>query len=730
MFALSLPERSRTARRLARASLVVVWLWSSRAYPGDGPPARRYAPRPVPLGYPVKAVPISEVTLPRGFWAERVKTLMTVSIPHVLETLRIDYDDPKPSISALALVRTLEGVAYCLMMKPDPRSERMMDKICAVIGKMSREGNRWFAGCPEAPVMYYFATGKVTDWLTACEEEYHRRREEFFDKDWRPLKEPPPHGGIEMAIVSLYMATGDEFYKRLAQAFMDSRGMPATGKRTWPKFAAQHKPIEQMNEPGGHAGSFGWFASSLVDVAALTGEKKYAEAAKRIWQNLVDTRMCIHGGTGAVSRWEGFGAPYAIGRGGYNETCAASGEVFYNYRLFKLTADARYLDVMEVVLFNCLLAGVSLDGDKFFYTNVLESRGGIARRAQRRVPCCHGSICRTIPQVPGYMYAYTDNDIYVTLYATNSATIPLRGGKVEVREATEYPFDGKVALRLSPARDGQRFALRLRIPTWARERFMPGALYRYLSPVTERWSLKVNGREVEPRVEKGFAVLERAWRSGDKVELVLPMPVRFNACIEKVEAYRGRVAVTRGPLLYCAEEADNGGPVQRLALPRIPNRDKIEISTISDGLLQGVRMITMPGVERREGRQQPVTIRLIPYYAWNNRGAKSMVVWIPRQTLEPGQPLTWHPAGEGKPPASRGGDQTAVTFVNNSGRRVKIFWVGYRGRLRLYGELAPGATRDQATYANNVWLVTDEHDKALGYFVAGPQASRAVIPPQ
>lgn len=597
---------------------------------GERPPARGYAPKPVPLGYPLKAVPLNGVELEDGFWLQRMQTHMAVTIPHVLKTLKIDYSDPKPSISALALVRTLEGAAYCLMIEKDPKLEGMMDKICANIGDLCSEGNRWFGGCPEAAVFHYFATGKASSWLKESEKEYRRRNQEYFDSEGKPIKEPEPHAYYGMAVVSLYMATGNEFYRDLARKFMDIRGMPATGRRLWPKFAAQHKPVSEMNEPGGHAGSFGWFASALVDVGALTGDKKYGEAAKRIWRNLVDTRICITGGCGAVGRWEGLGEPYAIGRGGYNETCAASGQVFYNWRLFRLTQDAKYFDVLEAVLFNGLLTGVSLDGDKFFYQNVLESGGGRGRRESRRVPCCHGSICRTIPQVPGYMYAHTDGDVYVTLYAANSTNIPLGGGKVAIRQETKYPFDGRIVLTVSPASEGQTFTLRLRIPTWARERFMPGALYGFVAPPPNNWEVRINGRLAKPGLEKGFAVVERPWKSGDKVQLDLPMPVQISTCIDKVQAYLDRVAVTRGPLVYCAEEVDNNGPVQRLAVRELPKAEQIEVSTVQDGLLKGVSMIRFPAVERVGDEERPLNIHLVPYYSWDNRGDKSMMVWIPR----------------------------------------------------------------------------------------------------
>ena len=296
----------------------------------DGVPA---AIKPAPIGYSITPIDLSEVNLGEGFWAERMKTHANVTIPHVLQTLGVNYADPRPGRSALALVRTLEGVSHSLRREENLELREMMERMCSNIGKSIREGNEWFGAVPEAPAFLYLATGKKNDWLKEALKEYRKRDEEYFGTDGSYLKEPESHAYYGMAIVSLYQATGEEYFKNLAQKFMDIRGMPATGQRTWPKFAAQHKPVQEMNEPGGHAGSFGWFASALVDVAALTGESKYGEAAQRIWKNMANTRICITGGTGSVSQWEGFGEPFAIGRGGYNETCAASGQVFYNYRL-------------------------------------------------------------------------------------------------------------------------------------------------------------------------------------------------------------------------------------------------------------------------------------------------------------------------------------------------------------------------------------------------------------
>jgi len=691
-------------------------------------------PTPPPIGYPLTPVSSRAVKLDRGFWADRIKLNTEVTIPHVLKTLKIDWDNPVPARSQLALVRTLEGVSHSLMIRRNEKFESLMDKISARIGELYKTGeNKFCPVCPEAAAYYYLATGKKTAWLAAAQTHARRTAKEYFDKKGNPIKEPPGHAGVGQSLISLYRATGDKFYRDLAQKYMDARGMPATGQRAWPKFAAQHLPVTRMNEPGGHAGSFGWFASALVDIGALTGEKKYGDAAQRIWRNMVDTRICITGGTGSVSKWEGFGEPYAIHTSGYNETCAASGQVFYNYRLFMLTGDARYCDVMEVVLFNGFLASTSLEGNQFFYRNRLESGGGISRLPDRRVPCCHGSVCRTIPQVPGYMYAQTDSDIYVPFYARNSANITLAKGQVALKQETSYPFDGGINLTVSPASDGHKFALRLRIPTWAGKKFMPGALYSYLAESEARWSVSINGQAFRARLDKGFAVIDRAWKSGDKVRLDLPMPVRINTCIDKVAAYRGRVAVTRGPLVYCAEESDHDGPVYRLSIGKAPPAKQIEVTAIKEGILKGLPTISFPGMKRIDDKQQATSIRLVPYYCWGNRGAKSMTVWIPQGPVGPIKLLKWIPwtGTDAKIPRSRwAGVSTTVIFENKSKRRVKIVWVGYKGKHNSYGQLDPGETHGQGTHAGNTWLITDEKDQPLGHFIAELQISRAVIPPR
>ncbi len=728
-------------------------------------------------GYPLRPVAINAVKLNDGFFADRVETHLEVTFPYVMNRLapfihnhhrEVDLAKGRPAKpeiefrggGGLTLARALEGAGYSLMCRKDPKLVAMMDKFIASVDDIVDETGSCFFGGAEASVVYYWATGK-DKYMKASEKIAAHTRKEFFDAKGNPIKEPHGHGGMEFVHARLYQGTGDPKYLEMALKFAEMRGMPKPDGsiRNNPKFSPQHLPVDEFNEPGGHAGSFGWFASGLVDMAALTGNPKYTAAVDRLWQNLVDTKVCITGGVGGNGGIEGFGPPYYVHRGGYNETCAASGQVFYNHRLFLLTKDAKYFDVMEIVLLNGLLSGVGLEGNTFFYINPLEVNGhwGFNMQHQKgrfpwwKVVCCPGSISRTVPQVPGYMYAHSGDDLYLTLYAATETEAALTSGKVKVKQETKYPFEGKIAVTIDPAKDGQRFALRLRIPTWAREKkFLPGKLYTF-QEAPPPWTIQVNGKVFTPMMEKGFAVLDRSWKTGDKVQLDLPMPVQFSTAYNRAVAYNGRVAVTRGPFVFCAEEIDNGMQVQRLAVPQLPKPEQVKVTSIKGGLLDGMPMISFPGVEQLEGetlenrefrvylaqplkpyegKTRPATIRLVPYFSWNNRGEKSMTAWIPHKVEagKKGEPLPWVSASKEKAPVSLAGNVTAITLRNKSGDAVKIYWVGYKGELVQYGELDPGGTREQNTYSNATWLITDKNDKPLGHFITGPFPASAVIP--
>lgn len=641
--------------------------------------------------YPLAPVPFSKVELADDFWLPRLRTQIKVTVPHALEQTAPAVENlrrcghllhgrggPKPfphRFVSSDLYKVMEGAAYLLTIDRDPRLEKRMDEIIAIIADAQKDDGylyvahicgiarpREMGPTPyswvvhshelynmghmyEGAAAYYRATGKDA-WLKVAEKSARHIHKVFFEGDrayhgGKPIRQAPGHEEIELALCKLYRVTGSRLYLDLAKKLLDVRGVTyrPEGKGVMsPTYAQQHKPVVEQSRAVGHAVRAGYLYAGMADVSALTGDRSYAKALDRIWRHVVDTKMHITGGMGAVRGIEGFGPEYVLpNKQAYNETCAAVANVFWNVRMFLLHQDGKYFDVAEVALLNNALAGVAISGDRFFYVNPLEADGKTKfnHRSAGRSPwfgcaCCPSNIARLIPQVPGYMYAHTDEAIYVTLYGGNRTVVPLADGAVKIEQASRYPFEGRVDMTITP-RKPRTFALKLRIPTWARGKFVPGALYRYVNRATGAWTVQVNGRPVRAPLAKGFAVVERRWQAGDRVRLDLPMPVRLNACIEKVEANVGRVAVTRGPLVYCAEEVDNAGPVQRLFLPRLPAPGDVATAVLRDGPLKGVLQVRFPARRVGEdGSAEQAPLCLVPYYAWNNRGEKSMIVWLPR----------------------------------------------------------------------------------------------------
>ena len=382
----------------------------------------------------------------------------------------------------------------------------------------------------EGAVAYYRATGK-DKWLRIAEKSARHINHVFFEGDpayngGKPVMQAPGHE--ELALVKLYQSTGDTLYLNMAKRFIDIRGItfkPEGEGVLAPSYAQQHQPVREQSKAVGHAVRAAYLYSGMADVMAQTGDTSLRPALDSIWGNIVDTRMHITGGLGAIHGIEGFGPEYELpNMGAYDETCAAVGNVLFNYRMFMAEKDGKYIDVAEVALYNNVLAGVNLEGNRFFYVNPLEVDG---RRAfnqglKGRAPwfgtaCCPSNLARLIPQIPGMMYAHTDDDIYCTFYGGTSATIPLGRGNVGIRQETGYPFDETVSLTVSPEKASQKFALHLRIPTWAGDRFVPGKLYSYVNRQPGTWSLTVNGKPAKVKVDKGFAVIDRKWEKGDCV---------------------------------------------------------------------------------------------------------------------------------------------------------------------------------------------------------------------
>jgi DUF1680 family protein len=319
----------------------------------------------------------------------------------------------------------------------------------------------------------------------------------------------------------------------------------------------------------------------------------------------------------------------------YCETCASVGMVFWNQRMFQLTGDGRYVDVLERSLYNGALAGLALSGDRFFYGNPLASSGQHERREWFGTACCPSNVARLVASVGNYVYASDRNNIWVNLFVGSAAEVPLGRERVRLEMQTAYPWKGQVELIVTPSRPG-RFALRLRRPGWAAGEPVPGGLYRYLSAPTERFAVLVNGEVVQPRLEAGYYVIERQWKPGDRLEYRLPMRAQRLVSRDEVAANRQRVALQRGPLVYCFEGADNAGSALNFFLPddaRLEERWNQE-------LLGGITTLTAEVPVLRpttdgagvEVLRRPV--QAIPYYAWANRGPGQMQVWAPRRIGE------------------------------------------------------------------------------------------------
>lgn len=467
------------------------------------------------------------------------------------------------------------------------------------------------------------------------------------------------HEEVELALIRLYRVTGEKRYLDLCRFFLDERGhahgssrqpfdystvntdlpdfdhLPPDERRRAKRRARNsirngrmqdHKPLIEQHEAIGHAVRAGYIYSAMADVARFSDAPAYEKAVTHIWTDVVGRKMYLTGGIGTAQYHdEGFGDPYLLpNESAYCESCAAIAHVFWQHRMNLLHADARYADVMELTLYNGMLSGIALSGDRFFYQNPLASKGRRRRSPWIGLACCPTNLSRIIPQVGRFVYARKDDRLYVNLYATGTTT--LRGGKhdgITIRQRTDYPWDGRVKLSLNPDRFGE-WTLCLRVPGWARGRPVPSDLYRYASPKVPPIHLTVNGKAVDanPKAD-GYVHLKRTWQAGDVVELELPMPVQRVYAHDKVEANRGKVALMRGPIVYCLEGIDH--PQRDLFTLALPESAILSAEYRAD-LLNGVSVIRSPG---RDAEGKAVALTAVPYYAWQNRDTGTMTVWIP-----------------------------------------------------------------------------------------------------
>jgi DUF1680 family protein len=644
-----------------------------------GPLVQAPPPAPGPAhDYPVKPVPFTAVHIADTFWAPRIEINRTVTIPFAFgkneETGRVgnferaaavlqghppeNRTPPGYPFDDTDIYKVLEGASYSLSVKPDPQLSSYLDRMIATIAAAQEPDgylytartinpaaphkwsgpDRWvnekvdshelydLGHLYEAAVAHYQATGERSLLDVAL------RTANLLTTTFGPGKQSiwPGHEITEMGLAKLYRVTGDERYLALARFMLDQRGPDGTAGagRT---YNQSHIPVVQQTEAVGHAVRATYLYSGMADIAALTGDQSYLHAIDRIWQNVVGRKIYITGGIGARGEGEAFGDDYELPNAtAYNETCAAVGNDFWNHRLFLLHGEGRYVDVLERTLYNGLLAGVSLDGKSFFYPNPLESAGQYKRSPWFGVACCPGNITRFLASLAGYVYAQRADSIYVNLFIANSADIAMAdGNKVQLVEATRYPWDGDVRITVRP-QTPKAFTLRVRVPGWAGNDAVPSDLYHFMAPVTTPVTLSVNGQNVPLNMEQGYAVVKRSWKAGDVVWLHLPMPIRRVVASEEVSADRGRVALQRGPIVFAAEWPDNPqGHVLNLMLP---DAEPLK-AEFRPALLNGVEVIAGHAVAYSADASGNVTSRkqpliAIPYYAWANRGPGEMSVWL------------------------------------------------------------------------------------------------------
>ncbi len=628
--------------------------------------------------YPYQPVPFTAVHLDDQFWAPRLETNRLTTIPYAFgkceESGRMDnftraaarlQGEPNASRKAPGFpfddtdpYKVLEGASYALAVQPDPQMAAYLDQLIALIASAQEPDGylytartidpahphawsgrqRWVneealshelydAGhLFEAAVAHYQATGE-TNLLHVAVREADLLCQTF-GPGTNQLHVWPGHEIVEMGLAKLYRVTGDERYLALAKYFLDVRGSLPGGDR----YHQSWIPPVQQTEAIGHAVRAGYLYCGMADVAALTGDQDYVRAIDRIWENCVGKKIYLTGGIGARADGEAFGADYELPNlSAYNETCAAVANDFWNERLFLLHGDAKYVDVLERTLYNGLLAGVSLSGTKFFYPNPLASDGDYERSPWFGCACCPGNITRFLPSLPGYFYAQAGRRVYVNLFASSTAELKLPDGSpLKLTQATGYPWDGAIRITVAPEQQ-RRFSLAVRIPGWARNEVIPGGLYQFADDLTnEPVTLKVNGRPVAIKPDRGYALLDRTWRKGDVVALNLPMPVRRVTGDARVTADIGRVALERGPIVFCAEWPDNpGGKVRDLILPE----HQPLTATFEPGLLNGVEIIQGRALRVTRGADGSVVkteqdFKVIPYFAWANRGKGEMTVWF------------------------------------------------------------------------------------------------------
>jgi DUF1680 family protein len=568
----------------------------------------------------------------------------------------------------------IEGASYILALHPNGQIESKVDALIAKIAAAQQKDGyldtyvqlnlpdlKWKSlafnhemfcagSLLEAAVAHHQATGKRSLLEVAL------RLADHLDSTFGPGKQAgiPGHEEVELALVRLYRLTGEKRYLRLAQYFIDSRGQkPSIFERQYEQlperkvellghpmsikdfyrrfflvnpakfdtsYSQDELPVRQQRAAVGHAVRAMYLYSGMADLVYESSDSGLWEALQSLHDSVTHHRMYVTGGIGPSERNEGFTADYDLpNEDAYQETCASAGMVFWNYRMLKLTGDARYADIMELSLYNALAAGVSLTGDTFCYVTPLTSRGDFKRDPWFGVPCCPTTVARFLPALSRYIYSDSPDGLWVNLFIAGQITTKLAGRKVTLQQSGNYPWDGKIKL-IVRVEAPQEFVLRVRIPGWA-----------------ARGDFQVNGESLSPRVVNGYAEIRRSWSKGDTVDLTLPMEIQRLEANPQVVYDHGKSSLRRGPLIYCLEQADQEGPLEQIILPQGAQLEGQYMPKV----LGGITVIKGQGLLRslddwksvlyrpaRTANTSPLPITAVPYCVWGNRGLGKMAVWI------------------------------------------------------------------------------------------------------
>ena len=643
--------------------------------------------------YPIQSVVFNQVHLTDNFWLPRLKVNEMVTIPASFErcekTGRVEnfvlasthtgkfcsiypFDDTD-------IYKTIEGASYSLSLFPNKKLEKYVDSLITIIGKAQEPDGylytarsidpqhplawagptRWVnerklshelynAGhLYEAAVAHFLATGKKS--LLNIALKNANLVCSVFGPAANQRHTAPGHEIVEMGLVKLYRITGEEKYLKTAKYFIEERGRDvhydSTSKDEWKNgmYWQDNIPVIDQTEAQGHAVRAGYLYSAMADVAALTGDEKLLHAVDTIWDNLVSKKLYVQGGAGAVGDGERYGDDYQLpNTTAYNETCAAIANVFWNERMFLLHGDSKYIDVLEKILYNGLISGIGLDGKTFFYTNAMQVTNNFThpdlepeRSGWFPCSCCPTNLVRLLPSVPGYIYAQKDDRVYVNLFISSNVNLKVQNKEVSIDQENNYPWNGDLKFNVNP-KSSFNFSMLIRIPGWAQNEAIPSDLYSFENNSDAKVSITINGKEVAYQIQKGYAVLNRKWKKNDVVEVKLPMQVRRVVANSKVKNDIDKVALQRGPIMYCAEWVDNDGKASNIV---IPSNTEFR-ATFNPGLLNGIETLhaEVPAVIIKDNGESVATQKqkfmAIPYYAWANRGKGEMMLWFPEKVKD------------------------------------------------------------------------------------------------